>query len=109
MSKLVLISLLGLLLLGACGEYNVEDYYAELEEVEIEDIYEEEEQVLPSATMSQSVLVTEQYREDLDYMLYVLQNNFALFDVAYWARGVDIYAIIDNIREAVLANPDMIL
>ena len=40
-------------------------------------------------------------------MLYVMQNNFALFDVVYWARGVDIYAIFDTIREAVLSNPEM--
>ena len=53
------------------------------------------------------VFTTEQYLEDLAYMLYVMQNNFALFDVAYWARGVDIYAIFDEIEEAVLANPIM--
>jgi len=47
------------------------------------------------------------FLEDLDYMLYVMQNNFALFDVAYWARGVDIYAIVDAIRGAVVSSPDM--
>jgi len=34
---------------------------------------------------------------DVEYMLYVLENNFALFDVAYWGRGVDIYAIVDGV------------
>ena len=50
---------------------------------------------------------TEKFLEDLDYMLYVMRTNFALFDVAYWAHGVDIYAIIDSAREAVLFNPEM--
>jgi len=45
--------------------------------------------------------------EDLDHMLYVMENNFALFDVAYWARGVDIHSIFDNVREAVVSNPHM--
>jgi len=40
-------------------------------------------------------------------MLYVMQNNFALFDVAYWARGVDIYAIVDTVRDAVITDPGM--
>ena len=43
--------------------------------------------------------------EDLNYMLYVLENNFSLFDVAYWARGVDIYALAENAMGEVLANP----
>ena len=47
------------------------------------------------------------FLKDLDYMLYVLENNFALFDVAYWGRGVDIYAIIDSVRADILANPNM--
>jgi len=45
--------------------------------------------------------------KDLDHMLYVMQNNFALFDVAYWARGVDIYSIVDTVREIVLSSPEM--
>jgi len=44
---------------------------------------------------------------DLDYMLHTLENNFALFDVAYWARGVDIYAIVDDVRAEIEAYPDM--
>jgi len=44
---------------------------------------------------------------DIDYMLYVLENNFGAFDVAYWAHGVDIRAIVESLREAVLADPEM--
>ncbi|MCL2398044.1 MAG: S41 family peptidase [Defluviitaleaceae bacterium] len=50
---------------------------------------------------------TEYFLQDLDYMLHVLENNFALFDVAYWARGVDIPAIVENIRAEIMANPNM--
>ena len=59
------------------------------------------------ASISPLSLTTEHFLEDLGYMLYVLQNNFALFDVAYWARGVDIYAIMDTMREEVLFEPEM--
>ncbi|MCL2398043.1 MAG: S41 family peptidase, partial [Defluviitaleaceae bacterium] len=52
-------------------------------------------------------LMTEYFLQDLDYMLHTLENNFALFDVAYWARGVDIPAIAKNIRAEILANPEM--
>ena len=45
--------------------------------------------------------------QDLDYMLYALENNFALFDVAYWARDVDISAIVESVREDILNNPRM--
>jgi len=45
--------------------------------------------------------------EDIDYMIYVLENNFALFDVAYWARGVDILALAENAREASLREEDL--
>ena len=52
-------------------------------------------------------LTAEHFLYDIEYMLYVLENNFALFDVAYWARGADITAITDNIRAYILANPNM--
>ena len=47
------------------------------------------------------------FLKDLDYMLYVFENNFALFDVAYWHHGVDIRGIIDDLRIAVINNPDI--
>ena len=43
-------------------------------------------------------LTAEHFLYDIEYMLYVLENNFALFDVAYWARGADITAITGNRR-----------
>jgi len=52
-------------------------------------------------------LAARHFHADLDYMLHTLENNFALFDVAYWARGVDIYAIVDDIRAEIDVNPDM--
>ena len=45
--------------------------------------------------------------EDLDYMLHTLENNFALFDVANWAHGVDITAIAENIRTEISNNTYM--
>jgi len=62
---------------------------------------------VPAPPIPRPILTTDQYLQDLDHMLYVMQNNFALFDVAYWARGVCIYTIIETIREAVLAEPDI--
>jgi len=44
---------------------------------------------------------------DLDYMLYVLENNFALFDVVERERGMDIHGMAGRVRADVLANPDM--
>jgi len=32
---------------------------------------------------------TDDFLEDLDYMIYVLENNFALLEVANWAHGID--------------------
>ena len=52
-------------------------------------------------------LTQEHFLQDLDYMLYVLENNFALFDVAYWARDVDIPAIVNNAYDDILNNPEM--
>jgi len=46
---------------------------------------------------------------DLEHMLYLLENNFALFDVAYWARGVNIRTVIDNIRDYIASSPDITL
>jgi len=48
-------------------------------------------------------LTLEHFLADLNHLVYVLENNFALFDVAYWARGVDIYALAQEAREVLLA------
>jgi len=56
---------------------------------------------------SRSTFYDPRHMEDLNRMLYVLENNFALFDVAHWARGVDIYAIVENVRETLHTTPYM--
>ena len=47
------------------------------------------------------------FLEDLDYMLDVLENNFSLFDLANWAKDVDINDIFDNLKRSVLSDPNM--
>ncbi|MCL2376119.1 MAG: S41 family peptidase [Defluviitaleaceae bacterium] len=44
---------------------------------------------------------------DLEYLIYALENNFALLDVAYWARGFDMRAMAEDVRTDILANPEM--
>ena len=39
---------------------------------------------------------------DLDYLLYLMENNFGLFDVAYRARGIDIRSLFEAARGDVL-------
>ena len=50
---------------------------------------------------------TSPFMEDLEYLAYVLENNFSLYDVAYWAHGADIPASIESVRNDILSNPDM--
>jgi len=38
---------------------------------------------------------------DLDYMINMLENNFGLFDVAYWAHGADIHQMAENARREI--------
>jgi len=45
----------------------------------------------------------EHFLEDIDYMVYVLENNFALLDVASWAHGADYRELAENARQSVLA------
>ncbi|MCL2008175.1 MAG: S41 family peptidase [Treponema sp.] len=45
--------------------------------------------------------------EDLDYMLNVLENNFSLYDLANWSKGIDINAIFDDLKAIVLSDPNM--
>ena len=44
----------------------------------------------------------EQLLYDLDYLMYALEENFALFDVAYWARGIDIPAMATSAKAGIL-------
>jgi len=91
MKKYVFIILL-VLLFSACGRAEEESYEEELP-------YQPHNYVVNlDDTVNQAFL------DDLDYMLHVLENNFALFDVAYWARGVDIYAIAHNLRTYIANN-----
>jgi len=39
---------------------------------------------------------------DLDHMMYILENNFALFDVVYWARGYDLRAMAESARNEII-------
>jgi len=52
-------------------------------------------------------LVYTHFLEDLDYMLYVLENNFCLLNVAYWAHGVDIHELFERTRHNIYANQEM--
>jgi len=63
--------------------------------VEIEGIYRR--------IMPQGSLFIEHFLEDLDYMIYVLENNFALLDVAHWAHGAYYRELAAAARESVLA------
>ena len=56
------------------------------------------QRIFPPGTLS-----LEHFLEDIDYLVYVLENNFALLEVAHWARGVDIYELADNARTDVFA------
>jgi len=105
---------MAVLILSSCGRASQEPY-AEDEITHTYPILEMEttpasEQIEASQTpayVPQPIFTVAHFIEDIDYMLYVLENNFALFDVAYWARGVDIHAIVENVRTAILANPNM--
>jgi len=48
-------------------------------------------------------LTIEHFLEDIDSMMYILENNFALLDVAYWAWDVEAWALADNVRADVIA------
>jgi len=47
------------------------------------------------------------FMQDLDYMLEVLENNFALFDAAFWIHGMDIRRSIATLQRQVADNPGM--
>jgi len=47
------------------------------------------------------------FLEDLDYLLYVLTNNFSHFDTSLRLRDFDINETIENIRNEILFNPDL--
>ncbi|MCL2396770.1 MAG: S41 family peptidase [Defluviitaleaceae bacterium] len=49
-------------------------------------------------------LTREHFLADLDYMMWVLETNFAVFDVAYWARGVDMHSLAADARDRITAS-----
>ncbi|MCL2573869.1 MAG: hypothetical protein FWE34_04860 [Defluviitaleaceae bacterium] len=51
--------------------------------------------------------VNQDFLDDLDYLLDMLENNFALLDVAHWARSVDIRRIISNFRAEIEQRDEM--
>ncbi|MCL2228071.1 MAG: S41 family peptidase, partial [Oscillospiraceae bacterium] len=79
--------------------YEDELHEAKYEYVEIEGI---KRRIMP-----QGSLTVEHFLEDLAYMVYVLENNFALLDVARWAHGVDYRELAANAREAVVAMEEL--
>jgi len=86
------------LMLAACG--NAEDTTGEINNkatIYITTPYIEQHVM----GFHEETFTIEQALYDLDYLLNVLENNFALFDVAYWARGVDIHALAENARREI--------
>ena len=91
MKKLGCLAVICLFLLAGCGgeeppvEIIIEDIY--------EDVYEETEH---------EQLTIADFLADLDYMIDVLENNFALLEVANWAHGVDYRELRDNARRLIM-------
>jgi len=106
--KLIMIVplMLSLVFVVACSRQGtglMSDDIVEIPNATNYEIYEDNVVFLP-ATIGDSIqeeLSYPHFLEDLAYMQYVLENNFALFDVAFWARGVDIPAIFANIHEEI--------
>jgi len=80
------------------GEVQTPEDKLETAEIQIANIEGVYRAILPPGS-----LTIDHFLEDLDYMVYVLENNFALLEVAYWARGVDYRVLATNAREAILA------
>lgn len=58
--------------------------------------------VLPEPTVEDCIFL-----EDLDYMMWVLENNFPFWGVVYRERGVDIAEIFDDMRTTIRKADDM--
>jgi len=125
MKRILALFVLASLLLSACrtqlgGEHHVaidEDYTVniqtydlsnyieeiEMKEIEMEEIEMIEIEGIIRKIMPAGSLTIEHFLEDINYMVYVLENNFPLLCVAYWAHGVDYNELADNARKFVLA------
>jgi len=125
MKKLLLLTFLILtLFLFACSPQAEDDYnlpgeeetadYGEMPSEIFEEAYTEyfepaldyemvEIEGVMRRIMPPGSLTIEHFLEDLDYMVYVLENNFALLNVAYWAHGIDYMELAGNARQHILA------
>jgi len=52
-------------------------------------------------------LTLEHFLADLDYLMWVLENNFPFFYTAYWARNVDINQLAYGARQAILSTDEI--
>ncbi|MCL2235221.1 MAG: S41 family peptidase [Defluviitaleaceae bacterium] len=106
---LLLLSLVAAtIIFSACGsEETVYEPYEPIYEESYEEIYEPQYEYAEiegvyRRIMPRGSLTIEHFLEDLDYMVYVLENNFALLDVAYWAHGIDYRQLAQQARSLVL-------
>ena len=79
-------------------EERSEEQTEEVEEDDIQIVYIEG---VPRKIMPPGSLTIEHFLLDLDYMVYVLENNFALLEVAYWAHGIDYQELAASAREMI--------
>ena len=85
---------------GGAEGYNGEDYAVNGYNSEDYDYIPDESD---STRPLLQALTIECFIADIDHMMYVLETNFALLPVAYWARGIDYMTLADNARRAVMA------
>jgi len=104
LSVILIISMLFTLASCSVRDGATDDVVETPDVVESSDVNEE-----PIVTETPAIeeLTSSPFIEDLEYLAYVLENNFSLYDVAYWAHGADIPASIDGVRNDILDNPDM--
>ena len=50
---------------------------------------------------------TNPFIQDVNHLETMMSENFALFDVVYWARGVNLPGLFENLRAEIRENPDM--
>jgi hypothetical protein len=50
---------------------------------------------------------TEHFLADIDFMMYMLEANFALMDALYWSRGRDVRAMAEDARVQVIAHENI--
>ncbi|MDR2166564.1 MAG: hypothetical protein LBE35_01780 [Clostridiales bacterium] len=100
MKRLLLI--LAIFIFAACGGVNNENYIYE-EPYEAEQPYEaaQPETTPPLNPVFPSGRTRAEYLEDLDFMEYIIYNNFPFTGVIYRRLGFDIFEAIENMRHIV--------